>query len=103
MAINNAKGLISVYINKELNSRAGFSGILKKSIILLAFIGAVLPDRLIYIGMWTFWTIVAYFYTAKEDISILGNCVKCGIALTAKLIKALEQLKNNKGDGVDGD
>jgi toxin secretion/phage lysis holin len=95
MAIDYLTGLISAFIQHSLNSQIGFRGILRKSTIMLILIMAVLLDRLLNDSTWVFRTLVCYFYIANEGISILENCGKSGLPLPPKLLKTLEQLKNN--------
>jgi toxin secretion/phage lysis holin len=95
MAIDYLTGIISAAIQQKIDSQIGFKGILRKSTIILVLIVAVLLDRLLNDGTWVFRTLVCYFYIANEGISILENCGKSGLPLPPKLLKTLEQLKNN--------
>jgi toxin secretion/phage lysis holin len=97
MIIDYMTGVMAGVIQGKLNSHIGFNGILRKSTILLVLIVAVLLDRLLNQGTWVFRTLVCYFYTANEGISILENAGKCGVPLPAKLLNILEQLKK-KGE-----
>lgn len=90
-------GVVRAYINKELSSALGAKGILKKAMIFIILICAVLLDRLINADNWIFRTIVCYFYIANEGISLLENCSSLGVPIPQKIQDALLQLKN-KGD-----
>lgn len=90
-------GVVRAYINKELSSALGAKGILKKAMIFIILICAVLLDRLINADNWIFRTIVCYFYIANEGISLLENCSSLGVPIPKKIQDALLQLKN-KGD-----
>lgn len=94
MVADYATGLIHAWMGNKLNSKVGYKGIAKKSLILIVLIVAVLLDRLINKNIWVFRTLVCYFYVANEGISILENCGKCGVPLPQKLLDTLEQLKN---------
>ena len=95
-------GLIVAFINKEVDSKIGFKGILKKTLILFALIVAVLLDRLINQGTWVSRTVVCYFFIANEGLSILENIGKCGVPLPKRLTDILRQLKDSKGGSIDG-
>lgn len=100
MVLDYVTGVITGYINKEIDSKVGFKGILRKALILIVLIVGVLLDRLIGQG-WIFRTLVCYFFIANEGISILENIGKCGIPLPKALIEKLNQLKDyneNKGE-----
>lgn len=92
-------GLISAYVRKEISSKVGIKGILKKLTILGCLIVAVMLDRLIGNPDFVFRTLFCYFVIANEGISILENAGEIGIPLPAKLKSALEQLKSRAGDG----
>ncbi|MBO0560221.1 holin [Clostridium botulinum] len=96
MVIDYSTGMISSAINKQLNSKVGFKGILRKCTILLVLIMGVLLDRLLNDGTWVFRTLIAYFYIANEGLSIIENIGKCGVEYPKAMQNALEQLKENK-------
>lgn len=93
MVLDYLTGLMCGMYNKELSSSVGFKGLIKKCLILIVLIVAVLLDRLINEGTWVFRTLVAYFYIANEGISILENAARLGLPLPEKLIDVLSQLK----------
>lgn len=97
MIIDQVTGVIVAYINNKVDSRVGFKGILKKVLILIALIVAVLLDRLIGIE-WTFRTVVCYFFIGNEGWSILENIGKTGLPIPNKLKDKLAQLKDEKGE-----
>lgn len=101
IVIDYLTGLIVAFINKQVDSRIGFKGIVKKSLILFVLIIAVLLDRLIG-NQWTFRTIVCYFFIGNEGLSILENIGKCGVPLPKTLTDILRQLKDSKGGNIDG-
>ncbi|HDK7218140.1 phage holin family protein [Clostridium botulinum] len=96
MVIDYSTGMISSAINKQLNSKVGFKGILRKCTILLVLIMGVLLDRLLNDGTWVFRTLIAYFYIANEGLSIIENIGKCGVEYPKAMQNALEQLKETK-------
>ncbi len=89
-------GVTRGYIDKQLSSIYGYKGIYKKISILYILALAVLIDRLLGQG-WIFRSLVCFWYTANEGISILENISSIGIPIPEKLEAALIQLKlNNK-------
>ena len=97
MIIDQVTGVIVAYINNEIDSRVGFKGILKKVLILIALIVAVLLDRLMGVE-WTFRTVVCYFFIGNEGWSILENIGKTGLPIPNKLKDKLAQLKDEGGN-----
>lgn len=96
MVLDYLTGVIVAYQNKTLNSEVGFKGLIKKCMILVILIVAVMLDRLLNTGAWVFRTLVCYFYIANEGISLLENVSNLGVKIPRKLKDALEQL--NKED-----
>ena len=92
MVLDYATGLMWAYIQKTLNSQIGFKGLIKKCMILVVLIIAVLLDRMINSGTAVFRTLVCYFYIANEGISLLENVSHLGLPIPDKLKNALQQL-----------
>ena len=96
MVLDYATGVIWAYIQKSLNSEIGFKGLVKKCMILVVLVVAVLLDRMINSGTAVFRTLVCYFYIANEGISLLENVSNLGLPIPDKLKVALEQLNENE-------
>lgn len=96
MSLDYATGVIWAFIQKTLNSEIGFKGLIKKCMILVVLIVAVLLDRMINSGTWVFRTLVCYFYIANEGISLLENISNLGVPIPAKLKDALAQLNEEE-------
>ena len=92
MVLDYATGMMWAYIQKTLNSQIGFRGLIKKCMILVVLIIAVLLDRMINSGTAVFLTLVCYFYIANEGISLLENVSHLGLPIPDKLKNALQQL-----------
>lgn len=93
MALDYITGVISAVYNKELSSRIGAKGILKK-VLMLCIIGlAVIVDRLTG-ETGAVRTLVIYYYVANEGISILENLVECDVPFPDKVLEVLKQLQN---------
>ena len=96
MVLDYITGVLNGYLTKTLNSEVGFKGLLKKFLILVVMIIAVMLDRLMNTGNWIFRTLVCYFYIANEGISLLENISLMGVPIPDKIKDALEQL-NKEG------
>ena len=92
LVLDYATGMMWAYIQKTLNSQIGFRGLIKKCMILVVLIIAVLLDRMINSGTAVFRTLVCYFYIANEGISLLENVSHLGLPIPDKLKNALQQL-----------
>lgn len=98
MCLDYATGVIVAYQNNLLNSEVGFKGLVKKFMILVILIVAVMLDRLMNTGTWVFRTLVCYFYIANEGISLLENVSNLGVKIPDKLKDALVQLNKNESE-----
>lgn len=96
MVLDYITGVVYAYVNKNINSEIGFKGLLKKCLVLVVLIVAVMLDRLLNTGDWVFRTLVCYFYIANEGISLLENISKLGVPIPAKIKDALEQLNKEE-------
>lgn len=98
MCLDYATGVIVAYQNNLLNSEVGFKGLVKKFMILVILIVAVMLDRLMNTGTWVFRTLVCYFYIANEGISLLENVSNLGVKIPDKLKEALVQLNKDESE-----
>lgn len=89
-------GIASAIYNKNLDSKVGLKGILKKFMYLLIVCVSVIIDKIVG-NTGAVRTLVIYFFVANDGLSIIENMGKMGIPLPKKLIDTLNQLKN-KGD-----
>ena len=96
MVLDYCTGVMKGYINKELSSNIGLTGIARKAVILIVLIVAVCLDRLLNTGQWVFRTLVCYFYIANEGLSLLENCASLGLPVPDKILDALVQLKDGE-------
>lgn len=96
MVVDYLTGIASAIYNKELSSKTGFKGIIKKFCYLLVVALSVVIDNLTgQSGL--IRTLVIYFFVANDGLSIIENMAEMGIKLPQKLIDALEQIKK-KGE-----
>ena len=95
IVIDYATGILSAIYNKQINSKVGFKGILKKFSYLLIIALSVIIDNILG-QSGTIRTLVIYFFVANDGISILENVAEMNIPLPPKLLETLEQLKEGK-------
>ena len=89
-------GIASAIYNKELSSKIGFKGIIKKFSYLLVVALSVVIDKILgQSGL--IRSLVIYFFVANDGLSIIENMAEMNIKLPQKLIDALEQIKK-KGE-----
>lgn len=88
-------GVLAAIKEQTLDSRTGAKGILKKIGILLIVIMVNVLDVHVFSGDGIIRNVVISFYIANEGISILENTGRLGIPLPKKLIKILNQLKDD--------
>lgn len=98
MALDYGLGLLWGFKNCELNSKIAFYGLKRKLTVIFILMFAVQLDRMMGQG-WIFRTLVIYFYTTMEGLSIVETAGKFGVPIPQKLKQALEQLheESNKG------
>lgn len=96
IVIDYLTGIASAIYNKELSSKIGLIGILKKFCYLLVVALSVVIDKLLGQGG-LIRTLVIYFFVANDGLSIVENMREMNIKLPKKLIDALEQIKK-KGE-----
>ena len=96
MIVDYLTGVASAIYNKELSSKIGLKGILKKFSYFGVVALAVVMDNLTgQTGI--IRTLVIYFFVANDGLSIVENLAEMNIKLPKKLIDSLKQLqKENK-------
>ena len=96
IVIDYLTGIASAIYNKELSSKVGFKGIIKKFCYLCVVALSVVIDNLLgQSGL--IRSLVIYFFVANDGLSIIENMAEMNIKLPQKLIDALEQIKK-KGE-----
>ncbi|MCK8816764.1 phage holin family protein [Natroniella sulfidigena] len=85
-------GLLSAFVLKELNSKLGHRGILRKIGLFLSIVIAHLADEVLgsqgMIRLMAIW-----FYISKEGISAVENLAQAGVPIPKALKKALQQIQ----------
>ena len=96
IVIDYLTGIASAIYNKELSSKIGLKGIIKKFCYLLIVALSVVIDNLLgQNGL--IRSLVIYFFVANDGLSIIENMAEMGVKLPQKLIDSLEQIKK-KGE-----
>ena len=96
IVIDYLTGIASAIYNKELSSKTGFKGIIKKFCYLLVVALSVVVDNLTgQSGI--IRSLVIYFFVANDGLSIIENMAEMSVKLPKKLMDSLEQIKK-KGE-----
>lgn len=96
MVVDYLTGIASAMYNKELSSKIGFKGIIKKfSYLCIVALSVVIDNLTGQSGL--IRTLVIYFFVANDGLSIIENMSEMGVKLPQKLIDSLEQIKR-KGE-----
>lgn len=92
IAIDYVSGVIKAFVKKELSSRIGLTGLLKKVGVLLVVMIAVVIDRVTgNTGMVR--NLVIYYFVANEGLSVIENLGQAGVPIPQSIKKALNALK----------
>ncbi|MBE6730488.1 MAG: phage holin family protein [Ruminococcaceae bacterium] len=105
MLLDYISGILSAYVKKELSSRIGIIGIIKKLCYLFIVASAIIFDFIIYyaclslnLGIhyepYFFCTLVSVWLIINELISILENLIKIGVPIPKFMEKAILAAKN---------
>lgn len=113
MAIDYITGLIKAYVLKELSSKKGMAGILKKFAYILVVVVGIIADYLCKLFIAEFdinftFTIpiallLAIWLTINELISILENLNAINIPMPKFLQVLISKLKNTLEENTNGD
>lgn len=91
-------GVIAAYVQKKLDSRTGFKGILKKVAMFLVVGIAAVIDRVALGDSGVLRSAVICYYIANEGLSLIENAGKIGLPIPDKFKEALSQLFKDEGD-----
>ena len=95
--IDYISGLIKAFNTKQLSSKIGFKGILKKVGVLLIVMLAVLIDRVTG-ETGAIRTLVIYYFVANEGLSIIENLGQAGLPIPKAIKNALKALKEQSNE-----
>ena len=89
----------------KLSSRAAYEGLMRKIMIFLVVILAVLVDLAVTHGAGVTFNAgtgaTCLWFIASEGVSVLENAAELGVPIPGILRRALEVLKDGSGDGED--
>lgn len=92
IAIDYVSGIMKAFVMKELSSKIGLRGLLKKVGVLMVVMLAVIVDRVTgETGM--IRSLVIYYFVANEGLSIIENLGQTGVPIPSSIKKALRALK----------
>ena len=92
IAIDYISGVMKAFVKKELSSKIGLYGLLKKVGVLLVVMLAVVVDRVTgETGM--IRSLVIYYFVANEGLSVIENLGQTGVPIPSTIKKALKALK----------
>ena len=104
MLLDYITGMVAAWRSRELSSKKGSFGIIKKLCYLIAVCVGIIVDWVIYSGLDSmgvslgirvlFGVIIAIWLIINELLSILENLRKIGVPLPAFLEKIVRRLKN---------
>lgn len=101
VALDYISGIIKAFVNKELSSKIGVKGLLKKVGVFVVVALAVLIDKITG-ESGAVRTLVIYYFVANEGLSIVENLSEAGLPIPDVIKKALKSLKNeSKGKKHD--
>jgi len=82
----------------HLDSKVGFVGLAKKALIIMIVLLATLLDKALGTDAMVFQTATVCYYIANEGISVVENAGLMGLPVPDAVKRALEQMKEKKGD-----
>lgn len=96
MLLDYISGILKGLYNKELSSKIGFKGILKKMLILLIVSVSVICEK---VGIPAIREVTITFFLVNEGLSVLENAAQTGLKIPESIKEVLLQLRDNgKGD-----
>lgn len=100
MIIDIITGVFKALVTKELNSKIGYKGFIRKAGIMLVIIIANLLDMLTG-SEFLFRSMAVLFYIGLESVSIIENLGHIGVPLPEQITKYLKQLSDEGNDRID--
>lgn|GEM_PF-710066 len=96
MIVDYVTGFLAAYKYKRVNSDVMFWGGIRKGIVFIVVIIAVLLDELINGGLPIVRTLALYYYIAREGLSVAENLGLLNVPMPQQMIDALTQLQGEK-------
>ena len=91
-------GTLRAFKTRQISSRIGFNGILRKGIILGVVVFAVALDNALVMSddLVNSRRVILMFYLGNEGLSIIENCQVLNVPIPKILIKTLNKLRDTK-------
>lgn len=96
MIVDYVTGFLAAYKYKRVNSDVMFWGGIRKGIVFIVVIIAVLLDELINGGLPIVRTLALYYYIAREGLSVAENLGLLNVPMPQQMVDALTQLQGEK-------
>ncbi len=96
MVLDYITGILVAIMQRRINSKIGFTGILKKVFIVVIFIMGLTIDTFIIGQGQAVTVVITSFYLGNEGFSVLENAERMKIPLPQKLLAVLEQMQNKE-------
>lgn len=90
-------GLAKAFVTKNVSSKIGFRGLVKKVLVLIIVMLAVIVDR-VTVNSGAIRTLVIYYFVANEGLSVLENLAQAGVPVPKSIKNALKVLKDMGND-----
>lgn len=90
-------GLAKAFVTKNVSSKIGFRGLVKKILVLIIVMLAVIVDR-VTLDSGSIRTLVIYYFVANEGLSVLENLAQAGLPIPKSIKNALKVLKDMGND-----
>ncbi len=91
-------GVAVAFVERKINSRVGFNGIIKKCVMFSLVGVANLIDKQFLGGSDAIRTAVALFFVGNEGLSIMENAYKLNVPFPKALRRHFEQFATEKED-----
>ena len=99
MCIDIVTGIFKAIVTRQLNSKIGYKGFIRKAGIMLVIIIANLLDLLTG-AEFLFRSMAILFYIGLESLSIVENLGHIGVPLPDHIKRYLKQLSNEGNDEI---
>ncbi|MGH0775270.1 phage holin family protein [Bacillus mobilis] len=96
MVLDIITGVTKGAINKNLKSKIGYMGFLRKANIMVVIIMANMLDLITDTGMPVFRTMATFFYVGLEGLSIVENLEASGVKIPIQIKERLAQVQERK-------
>lgn len=100
MGLDYLSGVLLAIVERKLSSQIGFSGIMKKALILMLVGAANLMDLYVLDNSNLLRGVVICFYISNEGISLLENASRLGLPVPDKMKRVLAQLHGREEESA---